>query len=44
MPAVPMRIKVSAPTAMSSSTAMAVLGPPMPVLVMETGMPSRKPV
>ena len=40
----PTRIMVSAPLWCSSSTAMAVEGPPIPVLVTATGTPSRVPV
>ena len=43
-PHVPMRMKVSAPDAKSSSTAIDADGPPMPVEVTETRSPSRYPV
>jgi len=43
-PAVPMRMKVSAPTLISSSMAMAVEGQPMPVEVQDSLMPSTVPV
>ena len=43
-PAVPMRMKVSAPLLISSSMAMAVEGQPMPVEVHETLIPSTVPV
>ena len=43
-PAVPTRMKVSAPMRASSSTAIAAEGQPMPVEVTETLIPSTSPV
>ena len=43
-PAVPTRMKVSAPTANNSSIAIALDGPPMPVEQTLTRSPSRRPV